>query len=529
MVNFSTYVHGLFILGMGFWMIRPQSSIRWRQPALFGMIFTYFLVFFGSNFSIFTMAGDNICQIAYWKILFHPNLTGSIGASYTKPGQLLILGMLYEVSVLFGEIVFKIGMCLIMAACVWCLMRIAEEIGGKEAGFFSILVAILAFRAEFLDGSFSLFLIPTLFSGFWFYYHKPEHKTLGRFLLVLSVQFHIQAAPVLGVLWLLLLMKREWKELWLFSVNLIGSLSVWLLLILRVQGGIERITSSGPSVGYIGSVGDAFTYSSKGEYLYKAVWAELSGGFSIAVLFILIAIGILGAWRYRQTHYLSIASILILLILNVLLLNGTFNLNRFFAVFYAFGCSVGIGSLTRFAREQISKPIVLNRLITGMALLLAVTLFTVMSTRQQSARTKLPFIDSAMALISDQQLPGPTRLMTEDDLLYPMVIVSPDRFPKLTALQRFNTATIPQRMAILHHTDYIWIVRDNRHQYYYLNYLPEPSWRQDPFRLLVEEIIRTDSAGSLYGYRFVPVALDRERLLVKVTSAGTEEKQPKVQ
>jgi hypothetical protein len=107
--------------------------------------------------------------------------------------------------------------------------------------------------------------------------------------------------------------------------------------------------------------------------------------------------------------------------------------------------------------------------------------------------------------------------MTEDDLLYPLVILTPARFPTLTALQRFNTATIPQRTAILEHTDYIWIVRTGAHQYYYLNYLVEPNWHTDPFRLMIHRIILTNMSQSLYGYRFVPVDNNQERLILRVS------------
>src|SRR5512138_1513411 len=109
----------LFLAVAAMVLLKKGLPERTYGLLLYFFSFGYLLLFYGTSLRAFSMAGDNICQIAYWKILFHPNLTGSIGASYTKPGQLLILGPLYELSRVFGESAFRIGICLIMAACIW--------------------------------------------------------------------------------------------------------------------------------------------------------------------------------------------------------------------------------------------------------------------------------------------------------------------------------------------------------------------------------------------------------------------------
>jgi len=59
----------------------------------FAVAFTFFGAIHPGKFGI---SGDSLCQIAYGKILFHPGLAGSVGASQTKPAQVLLLGITHE-------------------------------------------------------------------------------------------------------------------------------------------------------------------------------------------------------------------------------------------------------------------------------------------------------------------------------------------------------------------------------------------------------------------------------------------------
>lgn len=507
----------LFLAVTGALLLREKLSETRFNRILFLTAFAYLFLFHGKFLHVFSMAGDNICQIAYWKILFHPNLAGSIGASYTKPGQMLILGPLYELSRIFGENVFRIGLCLVMAGCVWILARIATDIGGREAGVAALPISIVAFQSEFLAGSYSIFLVPTIFAGLRLYHH-PHRQAWGRMFLALSIQFHIQSAPILAVIWLELLRERRWRELWRFTMAGGISLALWLFIILRVQGSFTRISSSGPAVGYIGSYGDSFAYRNTTEYLFKAIWSELSESYTYTFLFILITIGIIGIWRGGHGYYLAIFSIPLLLVANVLFLNGTLNISRYFAVFYGFGCSAGIGSLVMFARNRSPlMPRLARTPFAGLTVLLVLIAAATTVSSLQFRQPNVPaYVISAHNLLADPFLPAHSRLMTEDDLLYPVVAETTSRFAALAALQRFNTAPPPSRTAMLGNTDYIWIALTGEHQYYYLDYLAIPSWREDPFRRLIAEIITTGTRRSLYGFRFDPVDMNRERLLLRV-------------
>lgn len=511
-------LHSLFLAVLSLLLLHGKIRNRTYNILLYLGASTYFLLFHGDSLRIFRMAGDNICQIAYWKILFHPNLTGSIGASYTKPGQVILLGIFYEISRRYGELFIQAGLCLVMAACVWSLARIATDIGGKTAGIMAFITASSVFFYEFMAGSASIFLIPTIFIGLWLYFFKPGHKALGRFLLMVSIQFHIQAIAVLGIIWIIVLFKKEWKELAVFSGFCSASLALWTLMILRVQGAMERFDSGG-AVGYVGSFGDPFLYGSKAEYIFKTVWTELMRSYSVRGLLLLAACGIIGAIYHNYKHYLVVFSVLLLLVVNVFAFNGTIVPGRHFALLYAFSCSVGIGSAVRFALTPNRLPKVAYAFTTCCVLLLMITLssFSAATASKQLRSTGLAdYVVNASNLLSDINLPPSTRLMTEDDLLYPIVVMAPVRYPHLTSLQYFNIAPEPRRKTILATTDYIWIVRNNRHLYYYLSYLPDPAWASDPFRQMANDILRTNRPRSLYGYRFIPIAIDNERLILRV-------------
>lgn len=513
--NILFFLHLFFLVGMSLLLLQKNIHNKIYNRLFFISSVAYFLIFQSNSLQIFLMAGDNICQIAYWKILFHPNLTGSIGASYTKPGQLLVLGTLYELSGIFGEAAFRIGLCLIMASCVWCLSQIATSIGGREAGIISFLTASWVFLPELMAGSYSIFLIPTIFFGLKLYFFNPKDKILGRILLAVSIQFHIQAITVLAVVWLLLLIKKKLKELVSFSMAVIASLAVWMVVILRVQGTVERI-NSGIAAGYVAPFGDVFAYNSKLDYIFKTVGTELTNNYTICTLLFLAAIGIAGSCRHRYKVYISVFSIVILLVINVVMLGGSINLGRYFSLVYAFSCSVGVAVLVKFTvrfNKNIPYALTVFALIT---FIFSRSSSSLSSQRHIHLPSQSDYVTTASKLLNDRNMPFSTRIMTEDDLLYPIVAQFPDRYPSLTALQYFNVVNEASRKQILSRTDYIWIVTNNRHPYYYLSHIPLPAWQTDRFRLMAYKMMQDHQPNTLYGFLFTPIEIDGERLLIMV-------------
>jgi hypothetical protein len=502
-------------------------SERLYSAALFAAAFGYFYIFYGKQQHVLSMPGDNLCQIAYWKILFHSNLIGSIGASYTKPGQLVVLGILNDLTLLLGENVFSVGICLVMAGFVWSLLKVASDIGGRAAAVIAFPAICGVFLLEYMYVSFSIFLVPFVYSGIRYYFYDPKHKPLGRLLLLLSMQFHIQAVALLGTVWCVLIAKREWKELVSYTGLGLLSASLWVAVILKIQGTLERL-NSGARVGYVAAFSSFnfhFDPNDKiGYFIHEIKSGFLENYYYVMFLSVFALIGVAGSIRYGYKQYLYVFSAMLLLFANVVLLGGAFNYDRYCALFYAFGITIGIAVTILFVREIVSKHRLLNSLVALSALisLLMIFDFSLLTKYVDAKMQTQQFVVTASNIISDNEIPESTRLMTEDDLLYPLVVMQPERYSHLSALQCFNVASVAERRRILSSTDYIWIAMDGSHGFYYRDYLPFESWVSDPFRLMVDEVLYGQKNGYLYGYRFVPVRIDPEKLILKVEPEKNE-------
>lgn len=489
--------------------------------AVFFCAFGYFFAGYQGYLDPFTMEGDNLCQIAYWKILFRPELSGSVGAAFTKPGHLVLLGLLHQLAGSFGPVVFKAGWCLAMAACVWTLARVATDVGGRLAGVAALPVATAVFLIEFLAGSATIVLVPLLLLGLRFYLVKPERLVWGRLLLVLSLHVHIFGIAALAVAGLVRLARREWREAAVLALWSTLSLALWVAVITRIQGSLARL-NSGAAAGYAGPV-DGIA-GSKADYILGVFRAELTGDPGLLLPLVLGVLGVAGALCFGHRAYLALLAIFGVLLANLWLLSGTLNIHRFFAAFYGLGCSVGVGSLAAClaqARRQ-AKPLSLALAALAIVALFASLDYALLGYYRQLGPASAgsifasDYLRSAGVLLADRALPPSPRLMTEDDLLYPVIVRAPDRYPALTALQAFNVAPESGRRELLAKIDYIWIALDDRHPYYYLSHLPVPAWNDDPFRRLVLDLLASGRSKTLYGFTFEPVAANDDRLVIRV-------------
>ena len=513
----------LFFCLSGIGLASGRLSNRWYECSVFILAAVYLFVLYGDYLLLLHMSGDSICQVAYWNILFRPHLLGSIGVAFAKPGQVVLLGLLYQMSLIGGHLVFKLGLCLIMAACVWSLVGVATDFGGRLAGILAFFLSLWAFQEEFVFSESTIYAITALFTGLRLYYYHPRLKGLGRCLLVLTLQFRIEAVAVLGVIWLMTLFKKDWRELITFSAWALISLLVFVGIILQIQGSLSRL-NSGAAVGYVGPVlgngaGDPAFSNNKIDYIAGIIRTEFSGTYYIRFLFILAILGIAGACCFNRKLYLTVFASMIIITVNVFLLNGTFNLVRYCDLIYAFSCSIGAAALVRYGHYALQRrtPLRLGVLALGGFVLLAAFDFSRLNTYKHldPANTSV-FLASAMALMEDEKIPFSARLLTEDDLLSHIVVVAPDRYQSLASLQYFNVASDAERQKILAKTDYIWLDLHG-FPYFYLFHLALPEWGADPFRLMIRKILAEgNQPRSLYGFQFIPLDLDANRLLLKV-------------
>lgn len=500
--------------------VRKISGLLYELSA-FVLAGVYLFIFYGDNFQLFKMAGDNICQVAYWNILFHPNLSGGVGVSFTKPGQILLLGLIYQLSLLGGQIVFKIGLTLIMAACVWALVAVATELGGRVSGILAFFFSLWAFEGDMVFAESTIYVVTTVFAGLRLYYYHPRCKSLGRLLLILSLLFRIETIAVLAVVGLIHLARKEWRELVLLSAGTLVALLVFIGVVLDVQGSFSRI-NSGAAAGYTGQVlynGQMDPALQKGKipYIVNTVTEEFADNYYIRSLLALTTVGIFGAFTFRRKRYLAVFATIFIILANVFLFGGSIELIRYFSLVYAFACSIGVASLVRFGDFAVRRGQYI-----GIGCLFAVTValmagfdFSRFNAYPERSSDSL-FSASAMEILADKNLPKAMRLMTEDDLLSHLVVMSPERYPTVTSLQSFNVASEQKRRDLLARTDFIWIDR-NLFPFYYLYYQPVPEWRFDSFRKMVTTFLEDPvQSRSLYGFRFTKVAATSTHLLLKV-------------
>lgn len=507
------------IAGVLLW--RRLSGL-WYELSVFLLAAGFLYFCYGDSLSFFKMNGDNVCQVAYWNILTHPNLAGSIGVSAAKPGQILILGLIYQLSFLWGPLVFKIGLCLVTAACVWSIVAVATELGGRAAGILAFWLSIWAFEASLLYGESSIYVVTPVFVGLRLYYYHPKWKSLGRLLLVLAIMFRIETVAVLAVVWLIHLVRREWRDLAIFSALALTALLLWGGVVLKIQGSFARI-NSGAAVGYLGPQLDKGQLSQSFatidfHYIVNNVLEDFSNFYFIRFLLILSLVGIVGAFAFRRRIYLCVFANLLIVLANTLFFGGIIELKRYFTLVFAFSCALGVATLVRYGDLlwRRRRYLELTSLIVALLVVLAGFDYGFFHAYLDDDSNEKEFVPHVVEILSNAKLPAATRLMSEDDLLSYAVVMDPERFSAATSLQYFNVSSEQKRREILARTDYIWIDLSG-YPFYYFSYLPLSAWRLDPFRDMTHVFVRKGAQQqSLYGFRFTVVEVTYSHLLLKV-------------
>jgi len=495
----------------------------WYELCVFLLGAGYLYFCYGDGLSFFKMNGDNICQVAYWNILTHPSLSGSIGVSAAKPGQIIILGILYQLGFLGGPLVFKIGLCLVMAACVWSVVAVATEMGGRAAGIISFLLTIWAFEPGLIYGESTIYVVTPVFAGLRLYYYHPKWRSLGRLLLVSAIMFRIETVAVLAVVGLIHVARREWRELAIFSAFTMAAILVWGGIVLRIQGSFARI-NSGLAAGYLGpqleqgQLSQAFS-AIDFHYIVQNVMEDLTGFYYMRFMLVLAVIGIIGAVVFRRRIYLCVFATLGIILANAVLFGGIIEMKRYFSLVFAFSCAIGVATMLRYG-----SLIWLRRRYLEFASLIVLTVVVMVgfdygwfyAYLDGGTSNEDDFVPDAKEIISNAYLPAATRLMSEDDVLSYVLVMAPDRFSAVSSLQCFNISNEQKRKEILAQTDYVWVDL-NGYPFYYLHYMPLLQWQNDSFRQMAKAFVKGQvQERSLYGYRFARVELTYNHLLLKV-------------
>jgi hypothetical protein len=178
--------------------------------------------------------------------------------------------------------------------------------------------------------------------------------------------------------------------------------------------------------------------------------------------------------------------------------------------------AAGLGALLGKLPYALSPRL----LRSGWALLFWVSLLRTLVHNDWYPQTRpAPYTVAALKLIKHCGEPKGQRVLTEDDVIYGVLVRDQTLFRQLGALQYFNVQSDARRAEILGKTDYI-IAAKGDFLNYYLKYDPLGRGGSDPFRAAVLHA-RKGKPASLYGYRLVPIETSRDWTVIKVESEGS--------
>lgn len=489
-----------------------------------------------------TIVGDNIAQVAYFRVLFRSNLIGSIGASSMKPGLILLLGCTHDLSLkLFGStVLIKLLFAIFAAGLVTIVARIAKDAAGALAGVLAAvyLVTQTPVPGMYTTGSSMIVFLPLLFGGIWLW--ARGHVRAAAVVLCFSALIRIEAFAVLA--WLCAseqLLRRDLRAVMFTSTVTALTLVLTALVYYRLQGSVSRFNAGGPAVGYVFSRDPSLAHR-----LTQSLAYTLSASYqTLGLLIVPAAIGIFV--NPSRRIYASLLGVPVFLNVYIASASGSAELRYFEFLVPAGACfgaaglfaavswgrsafsrahayaaaalgglavsafllgerelaysalltlvSAGAGVVDELALKRISP-----RIAPAALALLLVTAGSVAVFRGNWQREvgRATYTQDARRLLSSLKLLRGSRVLTEDDVIYSVIVRDPDFFVHATALQYFNIQDDEVRKEILDATDYVAVSR-GRHSWYYLRNDPYRRGNTDPFRAALAD----EKDATLYGYR----------------------------
>ena len=508
--------------------------------------------------------GDNIAQVGYWRILFNHALVGGLGASSMKPGLILLLGSAHDLSLaLFGStVLIKLVFALAAASLTTIVACVARQDEEKIAGVGAIMymIAETPVPAMFIDGTSMIVFLPLLLWGVWLF--SRGRDSAGAVMLCLAALIRIEAFAVL--LWLVLaeqLFKRRWRAFFFSAVMVAISLALTVLVYYRLQGSVARFNAGGPGTGYIYTHEHNAWIRVLGALKYP-FWASAEMSFGQCGAPYLAVPALLGCALSRwRRFYLSLLGVPLFLMVYVASGQG-YGEVRYFQflapVVAALGASglaqafrlgqrwrthagiwlwlpvaIGVLSIALGAPKAVCSlalisiaaglgalrrwlPLALSPLLkSGWGLLFWVVILRTIEHNDWQRDAKLAaYADDALDLVDHHRVPKGQRVLTEDDVIYGVLVRDKHFFRGINALQYFNVQDDARRAKILRSTDYI-AVSKSEFLSYYLQWDPLGRGQSDPFRAAIAHA-RKGKPISLYGYRLLPIETTKGWTVLKV-------------
>lgn len=490
------------------------------RPALtkIGLWFLFFILLCAFYWTTYYLpqnsnqiTGDGMCNIAYWYSFFDPSLRGSIGASVTKPGWAVMLGLSHDFYNRFGHsnAMLKSVLVFSISLLVWSLVRVAWQIGGPYAGASSFFLALFSYPIFYwYKGAHSiLFCAPLVLLGLRLY--SSGREKAGASLLLAGIFFRVEAALVPIFVCAFHLIKKEYRKCLILVLFVAVALSLWAAFVYHVQGSFLRL-DAGLGVGY-NAISKEYNFLSlhNSWRSFASAWRTYFQAerhmLALCVLGAMVALAARGA-----RIYLCLAGLFLGQFLNILLLGGS---SHYVIFVEPFAIALGSGGIFYFLKQLKCRPLLVN---TAKALVCIAIITALFSKKQvylkkyyfdirnvplEELTEPAPFLTNALDIVKRGLLPRGSRVLTEDDVAYSLVINSPKRhFKALYALPYFNLCREEKQRAILGNTDFIYISK-LWHQTFFLASPSSVVWKDDAFRRAILRLKDTGEPVDIHGAR----------------------------
>lgn len=510
--------------------MKISKNIIWL--IFFFVTFLFYYSAYHLPFKFNQLPGDGICNITYWYSLFNPILRGSTCAATTKPGWAIVLGICHEFYSFFNQsdLLLKLVLTFFAASLVWIITRISTETGGRTAGIFSFLFALSDPTIfNWYKGALSyLFFLPFLMFGLWLY-SKGKERT-GVLLLIISIFFRIESVLVVLFICVFEIFRCNYRRSLLIGIVLGMAVLLWFGFIYIVQNSLAR-WDCGNAAGYniLDKENNFLNIYSSTKY-YLESWQEYFK--MIKYELFLIPFSLFSVFSFSNLRiYVAIIGIFLVYFLNIILLGGT-NQVACIMILHPFNLSLGIGGFFYFLvkiekNENIQKKFRRFFVVLGTVVIIGYMInsgmfknFGIFFNKEKpssiGALTDNPFIVNALDIINRNLIPKESRVLTEDDIIYSLIVNSPRHyFGKMFAFPYFNICDEKKREEMLTYTDFIYISKLNHVTFFLIpSYLV--NWKNDAFRKNIINLLRSGQSFSMYNVIFRLIEKSEYGFLINV-------------
>jgi len=512
-------------------MISNIPKIEIKNNMCWALIFVLIFIFYFTTYYVpqspNQIAGDGICNIAYWYSLFDSSLRGSMGAAGTKPGWAILLGLSHGFYNLSGGsyLLLKTVLVFFAAFLVWIMARVATGMGGWQAGGIVFLYALCddVIFNWYKAGHSYLFCVPLIMAGLWLYREGKER--LGVAFLVASIYFRIESAIVLVLVSGIEITRRRYRKALLNLAVLALSVLAWVSFVYIVQGDLTRL-DSGIGAGYA-SFNKAKYYLNIPSSLlfYGQAWKRYYSNAHLEYILFILALLVTTFCR-KERVFFAFTGVFIGQYLNILLLGGS---NYYVMMIRPFNIALGFGGLFYFLKRARLPQKAIPFIYIFLYSLIAVFMFkegrienfkkNFISIRKiplEYLIERAPFITNALDIVKRKIVPPGSAILTEDDIISSLAVNAPlGYFGKMYALPYLNMCDDRKRQAILEHTDFMYISK-LWHQTFFLNHPGPVQWKEDIFREQVLRLLKGKRPFSMYNVTFQLIEESNLGYLIKV-------------